>query len=303
MKFNFEVEEDAIRLRTYLKRKGFSRRLLSRLIADSDDNIVVNKEFHRLNEYVKTGDQVEVSLPPEERHPRIIPSSKKINVLYEDDHLLILNKPEGILSTVSWTDPDEALTNQVLGYYLEKNYRNQTIHLVTRLDRYTSGAMIIAKHQLAHAKLDQLLRGGEVNKEYIAIVPPSKNILEAHGFINQPIGRSKDSIIERQVDKDGKESLTEYRRLESFSRGDLLKVILHTGRTHQIRVHFSYLGLPLLGDTLYGGEVQGHLNRQALHCSKLSFTHPFTHEKLVLEAPLAEDMKAWLKSQALHFRN
>lgn len=302
MKFTFEVEEGTVRLRTYLKKKGFSRRLLSRIIQDSDDNISVNEAFHRLNEYVETGDKVEISLPPEERHPRIIPSKKEIDILYEDDHLLILNKEPGLLSTVSWEDPDEAITNRILGYYIGKSYPNQTIHLVTRLDRYTSGAMIIAKHQLAHAKMDQLLRKGEIDKEYYAIVPPSKDVIESHGFIDEPIGRSKNSIIEHEVSPDGKESLTEYQRLETLSEGDLLKVRLHTGRTHQIRVHFSHIGLPLIGDTLYGGTEQKYLKRQALHCSKLTFRHPFTHEKLEIETPLPEDMENWLKAQEVQFK-
>ncbi len=303
MKFTFEVEEGTVRLRTYLKKKGFSRRLLTRVIQDSGDNILVNESFHRLNEDVESGDKVEISLPPEKRHPRIIPSKKKLDILYEDDHFLIVNKEPGLLSTVSWENPDEAITNRVLGYYLKKNYSNLTVHLVTRLDRYTSGAMIVAKHQLAHAKMDQLLKKGEVGRVYGAIVPPSKDIIGSHGFINEPIGRSPDSIIQHEVREDGKESLTEYQRLETFAEGDLLKIKLHTGRTHQIRVHFSHIDLPLIGDTFYGGLEEECLTRQALHCSKLTFYHPFTHEKLEIETPLPEDMTTWIKTQKIPFEH
>lgn len=294
MNFQFEVnDETQISLQDFLNARDFSRRLLNRIKYD----IRVNGEVRFLKEPIEAGDVINVYVPGEEKHPYIVPSVQPLDVLYEDEHLIAINKSAQLLSTVSWDEPDTSVANRLLNYYLQEDSENKRIHLVSRLDRNTSGVLLVAKHQLAHAKMDKLLQAGEVYKEYFAVSPSSENILSDHGTIDVPIGRSEHSIIERMVREDGKPSLTEYWRLAKYPEGDTFKIKLHTGRTHQIRVHFAHMNLPLLGDDLYGGIDSGPIQRQALHCRLVAFTHPITHKKLKIEAPLAEDLNQWLNQQ------
>lgn len=294
MNFQFEVNnETQMSLQNFLKAKDFSRRLLTRIKHD----IRVNGEVRFLKEPIETGDVINVYVPGEEKHPHIIPSIQPLNILYEDEHLIAINKSSALLSTVSWDDPDTSAANRLLNYYLQEDTENKRIHLVSRLDRNTSGVLLVAKHQLAHSKMDKLLQAGEVYKEYFAIAPSSENVLADHGRIDAPIGRSEHSIIERKVREDGKSSLTEYWRLAKYPEGDVFRIKLHTGRTHQIRVHFAHMNLPLLGDDLYGGVDSGPIKRQALHCRLVSFIHPLTHQELQIEAPLADDLNEWINQQ------
>jgi 23S rRNA pseudouridine1911/1915/1917 synthase len=186
------------------------------------------------------------------------------------------------------------MANFIKAYYQKQNYPNQVIHVVTRLDRDTSGLMLFAKHGFAHALLDYQLRSGKVVKKYQAWVASSER-LEDSGEIIAPIGRDERSIIARMVRSDGKPAHTSYQTLRSYPRCRLVDIRLHTGRTHQIRVHFSFLGAPLLGDTLYGG-TDTLINRQALHCYFLEFWHPFLSKTITLEINLPRDMQT-IKAQ------
>lgn len=181
------------------------------------------------------------------------------------------------------------MANFVKGYYQQQGYSDQVIHIVTRLDRETSGIMLFAKHGYAHAMLDKALRAGMVRKKYQAIVTNSNQLLE-QGEIVAPIGRNTNSLIERQVVDSGKYAHTSYQRLIKYSNYSLVDIQLHTGRTHQIRVHFNYLGAPLLGDDLYGGS-KALICRQALHCYSLSFYHPFLEKEMNFEIELPADMR------------
>lgn len=295
MNYQLEVKETkSMSLKTFLKREAFSRRLLHRV----KDDIRVNGKARHLKDKIFLGDFIEIPLPDEQRHPNIVASNLPLNILYEDSHLLVVNKPAHLLSTVSWHEPDTSISNRVLGHYLNEQSEHKTIHLITRLDRDTSGVMLIAKHQLAHAKMDKMMQAGEIKKEYLAVTPPSLGILANHGMIDAPIGRSDHSIIEREVRQDGKPSLTEYWRIKRYPSGDIFNIRLHTGRTHQIRVHFQHVGLPLIGDDLYGGKDDGPLTRQALHCQRLSCRHPMTGEKMTFTAEWPDDIKNWIAQQA-----
>ena len=234
-------------------------------------------------------------IPPSGEHETVIPSEVPIDILYEDDYLLIINKPVGTASIPSKLHPDHSMANRVKGYYKRRGYADQITHVVTRLDRDTTGVMMFAKHRVVHAWMDQALRDKTIEKKYLAIVHDTAT-LEEHGMIDAPIGRHEGSIINRCVSEDGKPSLTEYWKKETLVGANLVEILLHTGRTHQIRVHFSWMGAPLVGDDLYGGVKDEILDRQALHCHSLTFIHPMTKKEITVVAPLPKDMDEWIKA-------
>ncbi len=203
-------------------------------------------------------------------------------LFYEDEHLLIIDKPAGVLVHPTVKEDGSTIYNYVERYYKAKNIAS-TIHPVSRLDRNTSGLIIFAKTP----EVQHLLSKQKITKEYLAIVQgtPNKN----HDFINAPIARKPGSIVERCVDSSGKEALTEYEILSTFPTCTLVKVKLHTGRTHQIRVHFAYLGHPLYDDNLYG--TPGPQSRHALHAYKLKFIHPITNKELEITSALPRDLQ------------
>ncbi|GAA0355180.1 RluA family pseudouridine synthase [Alkalibacterium iburiense] len=297
MEFEWTVTDTKYKtVKYFLKEKGISKRLLAKLKFQGGE-IKVNGEDSRVRRTLEKNDRVSVTLPKEEGNIHLEVSHEPLNILYEDEHFLFVNKPAGIASVPSPERRNHTISNRVKGYILSKGYLHQTIHVVNRLDRDTSGVIIFAKHTLAHSYLDRLLRRNELEREYLVYV--EGKVEKDHGLINEPIGREKGSIIKRTVDSGGKPSLTEYWVKERFKRATELQVILHTGRTHQIRVHFHYLGHALIGESLYK-EVKHPplISRQALHCQKVQFIHPFSHTPVVIEAPLPEDLRG-LRNQLL----
>lgn len=289
MRIDWYVEknnEDKLLLKNFLKRKYISKRFLSK-VKYRGGNLQVNDRDVRVREELKSGDKVSVFLPREEPTDHLAVSHEEVDVLYEDGHYLIVNKPSGVASVPSSLYPNHTVANRVKGYIQEKGYYHQTVHIVNRLDKDTSGVMLFAKHSLAHSYLDRLLQNDEVYKEYVAFVHYKLEI--THDTIEEPIARASDSIIKRRIHASGKSSKTEFWILKQFAEGAKVKIQLHTGRTHQIRVHFSHIGHPLMGDTLYGSE-SNEIDRQALHCVKVSFCHPFTHQQLTVVSPLPADM-------------
>lgn len=297
MKFEWTVPDTKERtVKVFLKEKGISKRLLAKLKFQGGE-IKVNGEESRVRRTLQKNDRVSVTLPKEEGNAYLEVSNKPLSILYEDDHFLFINKPAGLASVPSPEYKNHTISNRVKGYIESKDYLHQTIHVVNRLDKDTSGVMMFAKHTLAHSYLDSLLKSNKLEREYLVYVEGV--VKNNHGMISQPIGREEGSIIKRIVDSDGKASLTEYWVNKRFKYATELRVKLHSGRTHQIRVHFSYLGHPLIGETLYKEATHPSLiNRQALHCQVIRFTHPFTHYPLVIEAPLPEDV-THLRTQLL----
>ncbi|MFO8069065.1 MAG: RluA family pseudouridine synthase [Alkalibacterium sp.] len=289
MKIEWTVEShQPMTLKSFLKTKNISKRLLAK-VKFQGGRLEVNHELSRVRKMVLPGDFISLTIPTEASNDILEISHEKIEVLFEDDHFLILNKPSKVPSVPSSLYKNHTMANRVKGYIEKNEYKHKTIHIVTRLDKDTSGVMIFAKHSLAHSYLDQLLQNKELYKEYVAF---AEGIIEkSSGLINKPIGRMEDSIIKRQIDDLGKPSLTEYWVKRRYANATKVKVQLHTGRTHQIRVHFAALNHGLIGDTLYNSKANNNLiDRQALHCAKVSFKHPFTDHQLEVEAPLSEDL-------------
>ncbi|MBO1308334.1 RluA family pseudouridine synthase [Enterococcus sp. 669A] len=291
MKFEWTYNQaEPLLLRTFLKKQGISKKLLAK-IKFQGGKIYVNNHEQNVLFSLKSHDSVTVVIPDEKAHETLLADDVPIAIVYEDDHLLVVNKPAGIASIPAQYHPRGTMANRVKAYYVRQGYANQVVHVVTRLDKDTSGLMLFAKHGFAHAKLDQELRNKTLVKKYQALVSGEFQQLQEHGEINLPITRDLTSLIKRKTDQSGQTALTEYWLDVKGQQAALVDIQLHTGRTHQIRVHFSAIGCPLLGDNLYGGRMDLGITRQALHCCALTFRHPFNGEKLAFTLPLAADME------------
>ena len=287
--------EDEKQLKAFLKQKGVSRRIIGRTKFHGG-TFLVNGQEERVRKELKVGDYVELILPVEEPNPNLNETHETLEILYEDDHYIIINKPVGLISVPSPAHRGDTVASRVKGYYLEKDYQHKVVHVVTRLDRYTSGVMLIAKNTLAHSLMGNLLSHQKLEKHYEALV--QGHLRQKEGLIDAPIARSRESIIERVVAPEGKPSITQYKILK-YLENDIsyVSLSLHTGRTHQIRVHMSHIGHPLVGDDLYGGSKE-LMERQALHCSSYCFEHPLTGQLVEVQAPLPEDMQKLIKEPA-----
>lgn len=236
---------------------------------------------------VTVGDKVSVLIDFEEDNSNIVASNIPLDIIYEDDYLLVINKPANIAIHQSILHFDNSLSNGVK-FYFDKLGLKKKIRIVNRLDRNTSGIVVFAKNEYIQECLIKQMKTKELKKEYLAI---AKGILESKSdTLNFPIARKEGSIIERTVNSDGDSAITHYDVVKEFNNLSLVHIVLETGRTHQIRVHFSYIGHPILGDTLYGSPSE-LINRQALHSYKLTFIHPVTKKVLSLEAPLPNDIE------------
>lgn len=281
-------EGEPDRLKEFLKEKGISRRIIGRTKFHGGTFRVNGREV-RVREPLEPGDKVQLELPVEEPNPNLAATDKPLDILFEDDHYLIINKPVGLISVPSSAHRGDTVASRVKHYYLENDYRHKVVHVVTRLDRYTSGVMLIARNTLAHSMMGQLLEEQKLTKIYEAIV--EGHLEQKAGWIDAPIARSPHSIIERMVAPEGKPSLTQYEMMDKLqNKLSHVRLSLHTGRTHQIRVHMAHLGHPLVGDDLYGGSTE-LLDRQALHCQQYVFEHPFTGERIEVSASLPPDMQ------------
>lgn len=286
MDFTAEEADQGKLLREFLKEKEISKSALAD-IKFKGGFISVNDQEVNVRYSLKTADRVRIEFPPEVPSEGMKGEEIPLSIIYEDEYLLVVNKPPGMNTIPSREHPYGSLASGLIGYY-EKNGISATTHIVTRLDRDTSGLVLIAKHSHIHHLFSKQQRSGGVKRSYEAF---AKGFVEqGDGMIDAPIARKPDSIIEREVHPDGQYACTLFKvnkRYEGFTH---MKLWLKTGRTHQIRVHMSYLGHPLLGDTLYGGN-RDLIPRQALHCRELTFSHPFLHKEMHFTASLPIDMQ------------
>lgn len=250
--------------------------------------IFVNHKKRHFDFKMKTGDEILIVMGEEIPSDLIAPMPGDLDVIFEDEYLLVVNKPPGIASLPAKARTSKTVAN-IAKYYLQQNGGNSTIHLVTRLDRDTSGLMVFAKNSYAHSMLDQILHSDHFQKYYLAIVYGKMN--QNQGLIDLPIGIDKDEFYKRTIDHQaGKESQTLYSIVETFDNATLIRLKLLTGRTHQIRVHMKAVGHPIVGDYMYTNKVEPMIGRQALHCAELKIIHPVTNQQLDLIAPLPKDM-------------
>lgn len=287
-------EKDAGKIvREFLKEQNISRTALSD-IKFQGGGIYVNGQFATVRHVLNPGERLEVYFPPEKRSPDMLPEQIDLDVLYEDEYLLVVNKPPFMSTIPSREHPHGTLANALLHHYDRQNLQT-TVHVVTRLDRDTSGLVLIAKHRHIHHLLSEEQKRGRVKRRYAAIC--HGHLLDDSGTIDAPIGRKWNSIIEREVREDGQRAVTHFKVLKKFADYTYVSLELETGRTHQIRVHLSHLGHPLVGDDLYGGKREA-LGRQALHSKELSFFHPIFRKDYCFEAELPKDMREFIEIKA-----
>ena len=259
------------------------------LSALGEDAILLDGEAPPYKTRLRVGQILSVDLR-EERNPALLPRPLPFSVLYEDEHILAVSKPPLMPTHPSHGHQEDTLANAVAYRALSRG-EDFPIRPVNRLDRDTSGVVLFSKHRLAAARLAWEMAGGMMQKQYIALTRPAPCPL--HGRIHLPIARVPQSVMLRQVTPGGEEAITDYRTVVADKGIAALAVFPKTGRTHQIRVHLSHIGAPILGDFLYGKE-DPCIGRQALHARALSFFHPMTGEKLEILAPLPQDMAALL---------
>lgn len=276
-----------------------SDRLLVKL--KQQNHIFLNGNSVYINNIIQPNDIIEFDIDFEEESENIVSENKPIDIIFEDEYLLILNKPSGIPIHPSASHYTDSLSNRVK-YYFEKNNLHRKIRPVNRLDKNTSGIVIFSKNMYVQECLIKQMKNNNFVKEYIGILEGHLNTKK--GTINAPIARKSNSIIEREINADGDLSITHFEVLKNFEiinfentsnkenliKLSVVKFILETGRTHQIRVHSKYINHPLLGDSLYGNS-SSLISRQALHSCKISFIHPITKKNLVFESDLPNDMK------------
>lgn len=292
MKWKITERDHGFMLRDYLKDTlKLSSRFIKKIKA-TDRGLLVNGESKTVRYILQTDDILEIRIPKEERSRSLVPENIPLHIIYEDEHLLVVHKEAGMPTIPSKLHPTGTLANSIL-YYYDLHHIPYTVHVVTRLDKDTSGLVLIAKHQYCHSLLSEQQRRNEIDRTYVAIV--HGKLRDKEGTIDRPIARSPDSIMKRIVSEEGKRAVTHYKVLKTTDQYSYVETKLETGRTHQIRVHFAHIGHPLVGDDLYGGSKE-KMRRQALHCAQISFTHPFSKEKMSFSVKLPEDMKNLLKN-------
>ena len=259
----------------------FSRSLIAKL-KRTDGAVTLNGQSERVITRVKEGDALSVTV--KDKKNGIESVEIPLEILFEDDDIIAVNKPRNMPIHPSQNHHGDTLANALMHYFLGKDF---TFRVITRLDKDTSGVVLLAKNPLSGAILGEAMKSGSIKKEYLALVNGRMN--PEKGEINAPIGRREKSVILRCVTPLGKEAVTLYETLRSNGNYSLVKLLPLTGRTHQIRVHLSYMGNPIYGDDLYGAAQKNE--RVRLHCSEISFCHPITGEAMTIGAPLMEDME------------
>lgn len=288
MFFEYKIEEaqEGQTIDSFLRKKGYSRRLIIEL-KSREKGILVNGERRFTNYPLKAGELLQITLPPEESSEHIHGVSMPLDIIYEDAHILAVNKPADMPVHPSMNNHENTLANGVAWYFAKKN-QPFVFRCVNRLDRDTTGLVLLAKHALSGCILSEMVKKRILKREYLCIC---KGRVEKAGTVDLPIGRLPGSALMRCIDLEGGDrAVTHYCPVAWENDMTLLRIQLETGRTHQIRVHMGALGHPLPGDYLYHPDYT-HMKRQPLHSESLTFPHPITGEEMKLTAPVPEDMR------------
>jgi len=286
------TQEDDNRLikRVARSKIGISSHQLAR--AKALNALCLNGESVHADHVVHTGDVITVSLIDDENDFEITPENVPVNVLYEDDDIIILDKEAPLATQSSPKQPDNTLENRMA--YRYRDVENYVFRPVNRLDKGTSGLMCVAKHAHSQMKMSAQLHTPDFVREYLAVAEGIPSPLS--GTIDAPIGKADGATVKREVREGGKESVTHYETIKTNGNKSLIHLRLETGRTHQIRVHLQHIGCPVFGDFLYGTEREDALpGRFALHSAYVRFTHPITGEVMEFSAPLPDALSRLMK--------
>lgn len=285
---NYHITEDAdsLRVEQYLRRRGFSYQNLTQL-KKMPESILINGVWSYMRTPLHSGDILTVHIRETESSPNIPPVELPLDIVYEDEDIIVVNKPAGMPVHPSLNNYRNSLANALMYYYQQQD-KPFIFRCTNRLDRDTSGLTVIAKHMVSSSILSSMTARHEIEREYLAVVRGS--VTPSSGTIDAPIGRTGSSLIERKIDfEHGERAVTHYHVVKEENGHSLVSLILETGRTHQIRVHMKYIGFPLVGDYLYNPDME-YIQRQALHSCRLSFRHPITGKHMEFTADLPEDM-------------
>ena len=286
MEINYEIKNNTQTINSTLQNElKISSRLLYKLI--KLNKIELNHKPCDTRKTGTFGDTITINFDYEEDNSNIIPTKMNLNIIFEDDWLLVVNKPSGIAIHPSVLHYSDSLCNGIR-FYFNKIGLKKKIRPVNRLDLNTSGLVVFAKCEYIQECLINQMKNNQFKKEYLAICNGFFD--KKSGTINLPIARKENSIIERCISENGQTAITHYEVLKEFDNYSLVKCSLETGRTHQIRIHMSAIGHPLLGDSLYGS-ISDLINRQALHCFNLQFIHPVYNNDLNFWGDLPNDFK------------
>ena len=285
---DYIIDEDSagLRVEQFLRRKRYSGQNLSE-IKRMPKSILVNGVHYYMRQELSNGDHLQVRICETKNSEKIPPTNLPLDIIYEDEDLLVLNKPAGMPIHPSLNNYTNSMAN-ALAYYFQSQGKPFIFRCCNRLDRDTSGLTIVSKHLVSGSILSDMTKYREVHREYLAIARGS--VTPSEGTIQAPLGRKEGTIIERTVDwEHGEDAVTHYKVVKEANGHSLVSLRLETGRTHQIRIHMKHLGYPLIGDYLYNPDME-YMTRQALHSHHMEFTHPITGEHMSFTAPLPEDM-------------
>lgn len=289
IQYKIEEQHNGKCISMFLKEKEYSRAVIIEL-KKTKTGIQKNGTWAGVNEILNTGDILEICLTEQRSSENIVPKELQLDILYEDEDILVVNKPYDTPIHPSVNNYNNTLANGVVHYYQQQN-KPYIFRCINRLDRDTTGVTILTKNLISASILSKRMKERGLSRTYVAFV---EGITKEEGTIDLPIGREEGTIIKRKIDeKEGKHAVTHYCKLEELQvEGKAVSVValqLETGRTHQIRVHMASIGHPLLGDFLYN-ESNHMLTRQALHAVSCAFYHPITGEYKRITAPLPKDM-------------
>ena len=295
-KIVYEIDEsfDKKTVLSFLRYKNFSSRLIKELKKNPHGILIRNKKV-TVQKTLKAGDVLTVYIKDKETASEALtPVELPLDIVFEDKDVIVCNKPPFMATHPSQDNHGTTLAN-ALAFHFSKNGGPKTVRSVNRLDKNTSGLILVAKNMHASGVLSDDLKVKKVRREYLAFVEGCPD--EMSGTVNAPIARCEGSTIKRLVDFEKGDSAVTHYTVVKKGEFSLLKLSLETGRTHQIRVHMSHIGHAVAGDFLYGTEFSGGMDRHALHSYTLEFTHPVTNEILSFKAPLPEDMKRLYEKQ------
>ncbi len=271
----------------FLRSRGYSSQCIKEL-KKMPQSILIDGEWQYMKHLLQEGEVLTVHVQEESSSEKIPPVELPLDIVYEDEDILVVNKSADMPIHPSLNNYENSLAN-ALAWYFAKQDKPFIFRCINRLDRDTSGLTIVAKHILSAGILSTMVAERAIHREYLAIV--RGEVTPIQGTIDAPIGRAGDSIIERKIDyAQGERAITHYQLKEYRNGHCLLSIHLETGRTHQIRVHMKHIGFPLIGDHLYNPDME-YMQRQALHSHRLQFIHPITQKAMDFIAPLPEDMK------------
>lgn len=260
-----------------------------------DDGILLDGQKTFVNVLVTPGQVLDVVVDDPGREANILPAPGELDVVFEDEHLVVLNKQAGVLVHPVVPEQTDTIGNFLLWHYERTGQAGTLFHPVHRLDRGTTGLMVAAKHPSAQTALKEQLHTPDFRRTYLALTVGAPE--PEAGTVDAPIQKDPNSAIAHRVHPDGLDARTHYETLSLHGPYALVRLVLDTGRTHQIRVHMAHIGHPLLGDFLYGAEDKHLIARPALHSHQLSFLHPITGARLDFTQPLPEDMQALLSEE------